>query len=47
ANFHLGRDDTHSDAVALLEVDQEINSELLAKIGKLPGVKQAKALQFQ
>jgi len=46
ANFHLGRNDAHSDAIALLEVDQPISAELLAKIAQLPSVKQAKVLQF-
>jgi len=46
ANFHLGRNDSHSDAIALLEVDQPIPSELLEKIAKLPSVKQAKVLNF-
>ncbi len=46
ANFHLGRNDSHSMAVALLEVDQPVSAELIAQINKLPSVKQAKTLQF-
>ncbi|MDE3059692.1 MAG: phosphoglycerate dehydrogenase [Pseudomonadota bacterium] len=46
ANFHLGRNHAHSDAIALLEVDQSIPAELMEKIGKLPSVKQAKVLNF-
>ena len=46
ANFHLGRNDAHNDAIALLEVDQPVSAELLAQIAKLPSVKQAKVLQF-
>lgn len=46
ANFHLGRNDAHNDAVALLEVDQDIPAALLEKIGKLPSVKQVKLLVF-
>jgi len=46
ANFHLGRSDTASDAVALLEVDQAVSAEVLAQINKLPSVKQAKLLHF-
>src|SRR6185369_2532548 len=46
ANFHLGRNDAGSDAIALLEVDQAISSDLLAKIAKLPSVKLAKILHF-
>jgi D-3-phosphoglycerate dehydrogenase len=46
ANFHLGRNQPTGDALALLEVDQDITPELLAKIAKLPSVKQAKVLGF-
>lgn len=46
ANFHLGRNDAHSDAIALLEVDQPVSAELLEKINKLHSVKQAKLLNF-
>ncbi len=46
ANFHLGRSDTSSDAIALVEVDDAISDELLAAIAKLPTVKQAKFLKF-
>lgn len=46
ANFHLGRNDAGSDAIALLEVDQAISADLLAQIGKLSSVKQVKALSF-
>jgi len=44
ANFHLGRTEDKSDAVALLEVDQEVSPELIAKIGKLPSVKNVRLL---
>lgn len=46
ANFHLGRNDAQDDAVALLEVDQDVSADLLAKIAALPSVKQAKLLTF-
>lgn len=46
ANFHLGRNDAHSDAIALLEVDQAVAGDVLEKIGKLPSVKQVKLLKF-
>lgn len=46
ANFHLGRNDAHSDAVALVEVDQQVGNDLLAKIAALPSVKQVKVLVF-
>jgi D-3-phosphoglycerate dehydrogenase len=46
ANFQLGRNDEHNDAVALIEVDQEVDGGLLDKVSKLPNVKQAKVLRF-
>ncbi|MBY0354547.1 MAG: phosphoglycerate dehydrogenase [Rickettsiales bacterium] len=46
ANFQLGRNDEHNDAVALIEVDQEIDKSLLEKVAQLPNVKQAKLLRF-
>ncbi|MEI6730515.1 MAG: phosphoglycerate dehydrogenase, partial [Pseudomonadota bacterium] len=46
ANFHLGRNDAKNDAVALLEVDQAVSTELLAQIAALPSVKLAKVLLF-
>ena len=46
ANFHLGRNEAHNDAIALVEVDEELTPAVLAKIAAIPGVKQAKVLQF-
>lgn len=46
AYFHLGRNDAGSEAVALVEVDQDISADLLAEIAKIPSVKQAKLLKF-
>lgn len=46
ANFHLGRNEDKQDAVALVEVDEPINDEVLAKISALHTVKQAKFLKF-
>lgn len=46
AYFHLGRNESGSDAVALVEVDQDISPELLAKIAALASVKQVKPLTF-
>ncbi len=45
ASFHLGRNDS-GDAIALVEVDQEIPREVLEAIGALPHVIQVKDLQF-
>jgi D-3-phosphoglycerate dehydrogenase / 2-oxoglutarate reductase len=46
ANFHLGRNDARSDAVALLEVDSNVDKELCQKIAELPSVKQVRVLHF-
>ncbi|MFZ4125114.1 MAG: ACT domain-containing protein, partial [Rickettsiales bacterium] len=46
ANFHLGRNKEGSDAVALLEVDDEVSAKILEKIAKLPSVKAVELLNF-
>lgn len=46
ANFHLGRNLEATYAVALIEVDNEIEAALLEKIAKLPSVTEARALSF-
>lgn len=46
ANFHLGRNKEATHAVALIEVDDHIDSALLAKIAKLPNVGDARLLEF-
>ncbi|EKS29404.1 phosphoglycerate dehydrogenase [Afipia felis] len=46
ATFHLGRNQQGGDAIALVEVDGPVPEAILAKIAKLPHVKQAKALAF-
>jgi D-3-phosphoglycerate dehydrogenase len=46
ATFHLGRAEEGGDAIALLQVDQAVDRELLEKITGLPNVIQAKALEF-
>lgn len=46
ATFHLGRAEEGGDAIALLQVDQALGSELLAKIAALPNIVQVKALEF-
>lgn len=48
ANFHLGRhgEGADKDAIALVEVDQTVNGDLMEKIAELASVKQAKLLQF-
>jgi len=46
ATFHLGRTKQGGDAIALVEVDGAVPSEVLGKVQTLPQVKQAKALKF-
>ena len=46
ANFHLGRNEAGKEAIALVEVDQDISAETIAEIAKLPSVKQVKLLKF-
>ncbi|RTL48309.1 MAG: phosphoglycerate dehydrogenase [Bradyrhizobiaceae bacterium] len=46
ATFHLGRHAPGGDAIALVEVDGAVPSEVLTKVAALPQVKQAKALSF-
>jgi D-3-phosphoglycerate dehydrogenase len=46
ATFHLGRTAAGGDAIALIQVDQPLGEELLAKVKAIPNVVQAKALKF-
>jgi len=46
ATFALGRDRPGGSAIALVEIDGAPPNGLLDKVGKIPGVKQAKALRF-
>jgi D-3-phosphoglycerate dehydrogenase len=46
AYFHLGRNEAGNEAVALVEVDQAVSTEVLAEIAGLPSVKQVKLLNF-
>ncbi|MBI36579.1 MAG: phosphoglycerate dehydrogenase [Alphaproteobacteria bacterium] len=45
-SFHLGRTKPGGDAIALVEVDVEVNVEVLKAVANLPNVVQAKALTF-
>jgi D-3-phosphoglycerate dehydrogenase len=47
ATFHLGRIGPGSDAVALVNVDGNLDEAIIAKVKALPNVVQAKALVFQ
>lgn len=42
--FHLGRNEPGGEAIALVEIDQPANAEILAKIRALPNVLQVKSL---
>src|ERR1700704_2512171 len=46
ATFHLGRNKQGGDAIALVEVDGAVPSDVLTQVQALPQVKQAKALAF-
>lgn len=46
ANFHLGRNEERSDAIALLELDQKVDKAVLDKAAALPSVKQVELLHF-
>jgi D-3-phosphoglycerate dehydrogenase len=46
ATFALGRDAEGGSAIALVGIDGEIAEPVFAQILALPGVKQAKVLQF-
>jgi D-3-phosphoglycerate dehydrogenase len=46
ATFHLGRSEPGGEAMALVEVDQEVPAALLAELRALDGVVQAKSLKF-
>ena len=44
--FHLGRTEPGGDAIALVEVDDEVSPEVLQAVANLPNVVQAKVLSF-
>jgi len=46
ATFHLGRTAQGEQALALIQVDQQVGRDLLDRITNLPHVTQAKALRF-
>ena len=46
ATFALGRDEKGGSAIALVSIDGPAPEDVLAKVGQLEGVRQAKALQF-
>ena len=46
ATFHLGRHERGGDAIALIEVDEEVPADVLDAVANLPHVRQVKALAF-
>jgi D-3-phosphoglycerate dehydrogenase len=46
ATFHLGRTAPGEDAIALIQVDQPVERDLITRLTALPNVTQAKALRF-
>ena len=46
ANFHLGRDPENGEAIALLDVDSVVGSEIIEELTKLDDVRQVKFLKF-
>ena len=46
ATFALGRDQEGGSAIALVSIDGAAPDDVLAKVEKIPGVRQAKALKF-
>ncbi len=46
ATFNLGRQERGGDAIALIEVDDTVQPDLLAKVRALPHVRDAKSLTF-
>ncbi len=46
ANFHLGRNDQKTSAIALVEIDEPVNDDLIGKVSALPSVTKAKLLTF-
>jgi D-3-phosphoglycerate dehydrogenase len=46
ATFALGRHSPGGDAIALVQIDGEISEDVMARIKKLPQVRQAKPLVF-
>lgn len=46
ANFHLGRNEAGSEAISLVEVDNEVPADVLDQISKLQSVRQVKVMHF-
>lgn len=46
ANFHLGRNEGKTNAIALVEIDQPLDDAVLTKVSQLPSVTKVKLLNF-
>jgi D-3-phosphoglycerate dehydrogenase / 2-oxoglutarate reductase len=46
ATFHLGRESAGGNAIALVEVDGAVPSDVMAKVQEIPNVQQVKPLRF-
>ncbi|MBO6826074.1 MAG: phosphoglycerate dehydrogenase [Sneathiella sp.] len=46
ATFHLGRHAAEGEAIALIEVDSELDTDTIEKVNALPHVEQVKSLKF-
>jgi D-3-phosphoglycerate dehydrogenase len=46
ATFHLGRMDAGGEAIALIEVDEDLGAAVLTALRALPAIRQAKVLRF-
>jgi D-3-phosphoglycerate dehydrogenase len=46
ATFHVGREAPGGNAIALIEVDDEVPADVLAKVQALPQVQSARPLKF-
>ncbi|MEH6401758.1 MAG: phosphoglycerate dehydrogenase [Sneathiella sp.] len=46
ATFHLGRNEAAGEAIALIEIDSELDAAVLESVNNLPNVSQVKALNF-
>ncbi len=46
ATFHLGRNEPGGDALALVELDEEIDAQVLQAVRRLPHIKRARPIRF-
>jgi D-3-phosphoglycerate dehydrogenase len=46
ATFHLGRNEEQGEAIALIEIDSELDAATIEKVRALPHVEQVKPVNF-